>query len=372
MPVKNRKRLPPALGFALGFLTAALAFVLLFALAAAAFLVYSNAPPKTAIGPDVPQDDRGVVFEYAGPDAAARSALVTVNEGESSYAVGARLYRAGIIKNRYFWNVLSRLDGAFVKAGTYRISLPASQMDIRSALVEGQQVLLSVTVPEGVTLKKAARIMEEAGICGAKEFLAAASSQALLDAYHVPGATMEGYLYPDTYFFPGAFPAERAVRKMADTFFEKVREVAPESAAMSAEKLNEIVIIASIVEREYRINEEAAVMAGVFYNRVKISMPLQSCATVEYIITDIQGKPHPKKLYYEDIEIRHPYNTYVIDGLPPGPISLPGLTALDAAFHPAGTNYLYFRLVNEAAGRHYFSRTNDEHIRAGELFVKGY
>jgi UPF0755 protein len=371
-PIPKGKTPPPVLGFMLGFLTALLAFVLLFALAAAGFLVYSNAAPKTAIGPDALQDDRGIVFEYAGPDAVALSVLVTVNEGESSYAVGARLYRAGIIKNRYFWNILSRLDGAFVKAGTYRISLPATQMDIRSALVEGQQVLLSVTVPEGVTLKKAARIMDEAGICGADEFLAAASSKALLDAYRVPGATMEGYLYPDTYFFPGAFPAERVVRQMADTFFKKIRGIAPESAAMSAEELNNIVIIASIVEREYRINEEAAVMAGVFYNRVKISMPLQSCATVEYIITDIQGKPHPKKLYYEDIEIRHPYNTYVRNGLPPGPISLPGLTALDAAFHPANTNYLYFRLINEAAGRHYFSRTNDEHIRAGELFVKGY
>jgi UPF0755 protein len=363
------KRLPPVRGFVLGFCTAIFASLLVFALAAAGFVLYSNAPPETAGGEGLHQDDKGIVFEYGAP---TYSVLVTVNEGESSYSVGKRLFRAGIIKNSYFWNIISRLDGAFVRAGTYRISLPASQTDIRAALVEGRQVLLSVTVPEGVTLKKAAAIMEAAGICGAVEFLAAARDKALLAAYRVPGPSLEGRLYPDTYLFPGAFPAEKVVRKMADTFFEKVREIAPESAALSAEELNEKVIIASIVEREYRIPEEAAVMAGVFYNRVAIGMPLQSCATVEYIITDIQGRPHPKKLYYEDIEIRHPYNTYVIPGLPPGPISLPGKTALDAAFHPAGTDYLFFRLVNEAAGRHYFSRTNDEHIRAGELFVKGY
>jgi UPF0755 protein len=112
-------------------------------------------------------------------------------------------------------------------------------------------------------------------------------------------------------------------------------------------------------------------MAGVFHNRLRITMPLQSCATVEYLITEIQEKPHPRQLFNSDIEQIHPFNTYVNGGLPPGPISLPGRTALDAAFHPAQTDYLYFRLVDEAAGRHYFSKTLDAHIKAGALFVKG-
>jgi UPF0755 protein len=111
-------------------------------------------------------------------------------------------------------------------------------------------------------------------------------------------------------------------------------------------------------------------MAGVFYNRIKRNIFLESCATVQYIITEIQGKPHPRVLYYADIAINDPYNTYVNSGLPPGPISFPGKTALNAAFHPAETEYLFFRLVNEAAGRHHFSATFDAHIRAGALFVK--
>ncbi|MDR2070931.1 MAG: endolytic transglycosylase MltG, partial [Treponema sp.] len=109
-----------------------------------------------------------------------------IQEGESSYAVGRRLERAGLIKTRLFWNLLSRLDASFVKAGTYRIGLPATQMAIRSALVEGRQILFSVTIPEGVTLKKAARILESSSICGAEDFLAAASDTAILDDYRVP------------------------------------------------------------------------------------------------------------------------------------------------------------------------------------------
>jgi UPF0755 protein len=158
---------------------------------------------------------------------------------------------------------------------------------------------------------------------------------------------------------------------MADTFFDRVREISPESNDLSPKALNDVIILASIIEREYRVEEEAPIMAGVFYNRIKINMSLESCATVEYIITEIQGKKHPTVLYYEDIEIKDPYNTYVNPGLPPGPISFPGKAALNAVFHPAQTDYLFFRLIDEKAGKHYFSKTLDAHIKAGALFVKG-
>jgi UPF0755 protein len=157
---------------------------------------------------------------------------------------------------------------------------------------------------------------------------------------------------------------------MADTFFKRLAELQPDSLALSPAELNKRVIMASIVEREYRVDEEAPVMAGVFYNRLRIGMALQSCATVEYVITEIQGRPHPERLYERDTEIRSPYNTYLVPGLPPGPISAPGTVALDAAFNPAPSDYLYFRLVNPAEGRHYFSHTLDDHIRAGALYVK--
>ena len=343
-----------------------MALLLLGAGALAGAALYCNAPPETprwlAAGTD---------SGFAGISADAGAVLFEVREGESAYAVGHRLEQAGLIRTRWFWNVLSRVEKDYLKTGAYRIDFPAPQTEIRSALVEGRQVLLRVTVPEGVTLKKAAAIIEAAGVCSAEAFLAAASDRTLVETYKIPGETLEGCLYPETYFFPGSYPAEKVVRTMADTFFGRLKEIAPESASMSPGELYGKIILASIVEREYRVDDEAPIMAGVFANRMKIQMSLESCATVEYIITEIQGKPHPHVLYNIDIEIKHPYNTYVNPGLPPGPISLPGRTALDAAFHPADTDYLFFRLVDEAAGRHYFSKTFDDHIKAGALFVKG-
>jgi UPF0755 protein len=243
-------------------------------------------------------------------------------------------------------------------------------MAIHGVLVSGRQLLSRVTVPEGVTLKKTARILENSGICSVESFLEAASDRDLLAMYRIPGRTMEGYLFPDTYLFPADYPAHRVVQVMADNFFDRIGRIEPGSQNFNPAEINKRVIIASIVEREYRVEKEAPLMAGVFYNRLKIGMALQSCATVEYVITEIQGRPHPELLYTRDTEIPDPYNTYVRPGLPPGPISAPGAAALDAAFHPADCDYLYFRLTNQAQGTHYFSRTLDDHIQAGLLYVK--
>jgi UPF0755 protein len=253
----------------------------------------------------------------------------------------------------------------------YRFNFPASQLDIRSTLVSGRQILTKITIPEGVTLRKIASILAEGGICDEGAFLAAASDPETLNFYRIPGATIEGYLYPDTYLFPPSYPPDEVVRTMADTFFRRLTDTEGDALPLSPEELNERVILASIVEREYRVPDEAPLMAGVFYNRLRIGMALQSCATVEYVITEIQGKPHPLTLYDRDTEIRNPYNTYINRGLPPGPIAAPGKVALDAAFHPAPSDYLYFRLVDPDEGRHYFSETFDDHIRAAFLYVKG-
>jgi UPF0755 protein len=298
--------------------------------------------------------------------------FLEVRNGESAISVGKRLEEAGIIRSQYLWRFLSVMEKDYIKTGTYQIELPASQLNIYSLVVQGSQILVRVTIPEGVTLKKAAAILEQAGICDAEEFLLAASSVSLRDQYQIPGVTMEGYLYPDTYLFPLSYAPERVVQAMADTFFARLAEIAPASLSMGIAEINNRVILASIVEREYRVEEEAAIMAGVFYNRLRINMALQSCATVEYVITEIQGRPHPAVLYNRDLEIRDPYNTYIYPGLPPGPISAPSAVALRAAFYPGASEYFYFRLTDPEAGRHYFSRTLDDHIQAGSLIPKGY
>jgi UPF0755 protein len=346
-----------------GVASGLIAGVLVLTAAVFAVLMYLNNPPETPAHPA--EGDRTLRIERDG------SLFLEVRSGETADSVGARLEHAGIIRNRYFWQFLSRLRDSYIKTGAYRIDLPATQMNIHALLVSGDQIMIRVTIPEGVTLKKTAALLEEAGICGAGAFLDAASSPGIRNYYQIPGETMEGYLFPDTYLFPMNYPAEKTVTAMADNFYSRLAGIAPEAAAMGAGDLNKRVIIASIVEREYRVDEEAALMAGVFYNRLEIGMALQSCATVEYVITERQGRPHPEVLYTGDLEIRDPYNTYMRPGLPPGPISAPGRAALDAAFRPAASDFLYFRLTDAQAGRHYFSRTLDDHIRAGALYVKG-
>jgi len=345
----------------LKFLSFIIALAMIVSALALGVAVYLNSPPERAPSPI----EGSMRLEKDG------ELFIEIRDGESASSVGRRLETAGIIRNQYFWSFLFHLDNDQVKTGSYKFELPASQIKIRSILTGGDQLLVKVTIPEGVTLKKTAAILEEAGVCDAEKFLAASSSKEILDAYHVPGPTMEGYLFPDTYLFPLGYPAAKVIQTMADTFFSRIESISLEAGIMSASELNTRVIVASIVEREYRVPEEAPIMAGVFFNRLKIGMALQSCATVVYVITDILGRPHPEQLFNRDLEIRDPYNTYLRPGLPPGPISAPGETSLKAAFFPSSSDYLYFRLTDLSTGRHYFSRTLDDHIQAGNLYVKG-
>ena len=341
-----------------------IAFLILMITLAFGVLIFYNAPVNNRERPVAKDAIDGVNRMEDG------SCFFDVRKGESSQSVGARLERAGLIKSGNFWNLLCRARKEYVKSGVYRINARASATEIHSLLVSGNQVLNRVTIPEGATLGKIAAILEDAEVCEASDFLAAARDIEIINQYKIPNASMEGYLFPDTYLFQAKYPAEKVIGSMAENFYKRIESVNPSAPELSASELNDYVILASIIEREYRISDEAPLMAGVFYNRLKINMALQSCATVEYIITEIQGKAHPSVIYNQDLEIRDPYNTYIRAGLPPGPISAPGIVALNAAMFPAKTEYLYFRLDDPASGRHYFSRTLDEHIKAGQLFTK--
>ena len=349
-------------------ITALLLGALLFlCCAVTACLVFFNSAPHFSL--DAASGNEGLLVEpIDGEEIAVR---FEVRRGESSQSVGRRLAESGLIRNQLFWDILCRFGKEHIKTGSYRIEVPASQIAIHRILVSGKQILLRVTVPEGLTLTKTAKLMEEAGICPADTFVTAAIDPQIIERYRIPGISMEGYLYPDTYLFPPEFPAEKAVQAMVDTFFSRITDIDADTLSLPPEELNRLIILASIVEREYRLDEEAPLMAGVFINRLNINMALQSCATVVYVITEVQGRPHPEMLYNRDIEIRDPYNTYIRPGLPPGPICSPGSVALRAVLNPSETNYMYFRLVNQASGKHYFSNTLDDHIRASVLYVKG-
>ena len=366
--------MPKAARFFCRFLSVIIALALVLGAGAFAGFTYLNTAPEGNVALLRPVID-GMASSGAMRLTDDNALIFEVRAGESAHSVGTRLQTAGVIRNRYFWNTLFRFDNEHVRTGTYRIELPATQVRIRSILTSGEQLLVRVTIPEGSTIRRAARLIEEAGITSFDDFVNAAYSREILETFNVLGASMEGFLFPDTYLFPLGYPAHRVVTAMAENFARRLEELDIEmSGAVSAltrEELNNRVILASIVEREHRLASEASVMAGVFYNRLRIGMPLQSCATVEYVITEIMGLPHPQRLFYRDLEIPNPFNTYMHRGLPPGPISAPGRVSLKAAIEPASTNYLFFRLIDASTGRHHFSRTFDEHNRAGAFFVRG-
>lgn len=312
------------------------------------------------------------ITEIRGTQKKGSAMVLRIENGASAGEIASMLVDEGLIRNPSLFRALLRLSGADrkLKAGTYSIDTGASMLDIIALLSEGKVLQIQVTIPEGFTARAIGLILEKSGICSQKSFLAAAANPALAERAGLPGHDFEGFLFPDTYIFPAAASAETVVIAMAGNFFEKLETIAP-GGALDKARLRDDVILASIVEREYGVPQEAGLMASVFRNRIAIGMALQSCATVVYIITEKQGKPHPSVVYYSDLAIEDPYNTYNHRGLPPGPISNPGETALRAVFNSPKSDYLYFRLIDSSSRQHRFSKTFEEHT--GETIpVKGF
>jgi len=300
------------------------------------------------------------------------STLIRIEKGSSATDVATLLRGQNLIRSEAMFQLLLRLTGTDkkLKAGTYRIPRGTSVSSIMAILAEGRISELHVTIPEGATIRIIGGILEKAGVCGAAEFETAANDPMVAAKFGAPGHGLEGFLFPDTYLFSENSAAEEVIRMMTQNFFAKVKSLAPKGLIDEKTLYNDV-ILASIVEREYRVAAEAGLIASVFKNRLRIGMALQSCATVVYVITEKQGKPHPKVVHYSDLAIEDPYNTYIRRGLPPGPISNPGETALRAVFNSPKSDYLYFRLIDEVEGLHKFSRTFEEHV--GEAIpVKGF
>jgi len=298
-----------------------------------------------------------------------------VRPGESFTGVGKNLEQEGYIRTyhllRIFYKALQ--ENRSIKAGSYILSPSMNSYQIYKKLINGDQDMISVTVPEGWTMRQIARLLEEKNICSADSFLEAATRRDILDAYRIKGNNAEGFLYPDTYHLPVGYDAESILRIFLDTFEKKISNVYPDWRELTADQLYEKITMASIVEREYRAAEEAPLIASVFYNRLDSWYPrLESCATVTYIITDIMGQPHPSRLRQADIEIDNDYNTYERSGLPPGPISNPGYIALDAAFFPAQTDFIYFVLKDVDAGTHNFSSNYDNFMRDKYQYLRSF
>ena len=299
-------------------------------------------------------------------------AVFSVAPGEVLFTIAERLHDEGFVKSALFLKLLSYGKGtqAGFQAGTYRIVPGMTTLQIHNLLVSGREIMVRVTIPEGWSASHIASRLESLNITGRERFLEEVANLDILSEYDIAASSAEGYLFPDTYLFPVSYPAESVVRVLIERFFQRVDSLLAGGVKPDAKTFHDVVILASIIEREYRDPGEARTMASVFYNRLESDMKLQSCATVAYVLTEELGREYPEVLTFDDLEIESDYNTYWSFGLPPGPIANPGLTAIDAALNPAQSDYLFFVLKDTDAGKHEFSRSFDEHLTAKNLYLK--
>lgn len=305
------------------------------------------------------------VFLFSPARGSGASTVFIVRPGEPASGLGHRLQAEGIIRSGFGFQLYSIFTGsaARLKAGTYLAEPGSWTFGIVSMIVQGREYAVKVTIPEGLTAGQTALVLERAGILSADDFLTAVHDQELCEILGISGKSAEGYLFPDTYFFPPNSTGKEIVRRLVTNFFKNAESLLPGFTDSNTRKslFFDKLILASIIEREYRRTEEAPLISSVFNNRLQSGMRLQSCATVVYVLTEKRKLPHPEIVTLKDLEIQDEYNTYRNSGLPPAPICSPGKVALKAAFFPAHTDFLYFRLIDEKSGKHAFSRTLDEH-----------
>lgn len=287
-----------------------------------------------------------------------------IDSGEPSSSVVRELAGAGMIKSSVYFNYLIKFtrSGNKIKQGVYDINDGMSSRKILDVIISGKVKLVTFTVPEGYNNRQIGDLLVTKKLATSREeFLKVTQSPALLTKYNIPAKTLEGYLFPETYSVPLNYPLERITEMMMKRFYKKL-ETIPEAKGIKPDELHFRVVLASIVEREAVRKEERPMMAGVFLTRIEKNINLESCATIQYLF----DKPK-KRLFESDLKIVSPYNTYINGGWPPGPISNPGLPALEASFRPMKSDKLFFLLKPD--GSHYFSATFKEHLEAKKKFI---
>jgi UPF0755 protein len=290
-----------------------------------------------------------------------REVVVAIPISATANQVGEILKQNELVRSPRLFSLYARFTGRDdqIKAGQYKLNSSFSTKELLRELVEGRLAEQSFTVPEGYTTAQIADLLASKGLADKTEFLKAVSTAefdfSFLKELPAGEKRLEGYLFPDTYQVASDSTPVSIIDMMLERFAREMEELDyAAQAGRAGVTLPEAVIIASLIEREALVDAERPLIAGVIYNRLKIDMPLQLCASVQYAL----GATKPE-LSYQDLEIDSPYNTYKIYGLPPGPISMPGRKSLLAAVQPTDTEYLYY--VAKPDGSHAFATTLEEH-----------
>jgi len=277
--------------------------------------------------------------------------IIDIPSGTNAKEIVHILEKNEIIgKNNYLFIILIKLSKleAKLKFGEYNLSPSLNMLQILNKLARGEIVVYKITIPEGYNSIQIAELLDKKEIVEKESFL---------KLVKYGERSWEGYLFPDTYEVPKKYGPENMFKLMLSNFEQvAVDNKLINKAEQTGFTMDEIITLASIIEKEAKFAEEKKQISSVFHNRLKSGMKLQSCATIQYIL----GKPK-EKLEESDLEIESPYNTYLYKGLPPGPICNPGIDSIIAALEPANEDYLFFVLGDN--GRHIFSKTYEEHLK---------
>lgn len=295
---------------------------------------------------------------YQGPDT-----NFIVENGDTFGRINQRLFNQGFIADKRIFHYLAKYKNVMNKfrAGSYTITHGSTMTAALETLVYGQPNLTSITIPEGKNMYEVAKLLEAAGITTAAEFLAVAQNQDFISQLSINSSTLEGYLFPETYRFAPNTPAKTVARTMIELFNKKTGVLDFTHPFLSK---HQVIILASVVEKETGAKIERPSIAGVFTNRLKKRMRLESDPTTIYgIWTRYTGNIKKADL----LEVT-PYNTYKIPALPMGPISNPSLEAIQAVLRPDGHEYLFF--VSKNDGTHEFTKTYKDHLEAVDNFQR--
>lgn len=289
--------------------------------------------------------------------------LIEIKKGASAQKIVDTLFIHNLIKSRLLFRLYINYTKADQKlqAGYYYLSPDKNMFEIIDQLKKGGNALYKITIPEGFTVGEIIKLLVEKSL-NSKEDYQQVLTENNFNFDFLPKENinliyrLEGYLYPDTYQVPLGYDAKETISVFLNSFKENVIDNKVISDVNSEYNLHKLLTIASLIEKEAKYEQEMPIIASVIYNRLKKDMKLQIDATVQYLLTDKKAR-----LLYEDLKIESLYNTYLHQGLPPGPICNPGLKSIKAALNPDQTDYLfYFALEN---GKHIFTKNYNEHLQ---------
>lgn len=324
-------------------------------------------PQTTAVGAAALLIAAATTVTFLGVEPVGRQGdpprVVFIPRGAGARQIAGALAEAGLIRSRWAFLAMTAVRGDLrrLKPGEYQFTLPATLGEVQAKVADGRTVIHAVSVPEGFTVQEVAARLAAEGLADANRVQTLARDAAFVGRLGVDAPSLEGYLFPDTYRLSRGMTEDEILGRMVARFREVFGAAEEQRAQAMGMQRHAIVTLASLIEKEVRVDRERPLVSAVFHNRLRRNMPLQADPSILYAYPEKRGR-----LTSADLRQPDPYNTYTNPGLPPGPIANPGRASIQAALEPAEVSFLYF--VAKQDGTHAFSRTLAEHARAVQQF----